>query len=182
MGGYGSVGYQTPWIEEEARKTVLRTHTTAITTRKLFMEHAKMQEPIKLFSNDKVFRNESLDATHLAEFHQIEGVVGGKGLTISHLMGFMELFFKKMGMEKIRFKLAYNPHTEPCLEVFAYHKGLGKWMEVGNSGMFRPEMLRPMGFDKDFKVIGWGALSRAACHDQVRAQKHQGSCGGQSLA
>lgn len=163
VGGYGSVGYQTPWIEEEARKTLLRTHTTAITTRKLFMEYAKRQEPIKLFSIDKVFRNESLDATHLAEFHQVEGVVGGRGLTISHLMGFMELFFRKMGLEKIRFKPAYNPYTEPSLEVFAYHEGLKKWVEVGNSGMFRPEMLRPMGFDEDFRVIGWGlSLERPA--------------------
>jgi phenylalanyl-tRNA synthetase alpha chain len=163
-GGYGSVGYQTPWLEKEAKKMVLRTHTTAITARKLFIEeYAKKQKPIKLFSIDKVFRNESLDATHLAEFHQIEGVVGGRGLTISHLMGFMELFFKKMGMEKIRFKPAYNPYTEPSLEVFAYHKGLKKWIEVGNSGIFRPEMLRPMGFDEDFRIMGWGlSLERPA--------------------
>ena len=42
------------------------------------------------------------------------------------------------------------------MEVFGYHKGLKKWIEVGNSGMFRPEVLRPMGFDKDVRAIGFG--------------------------
>ena len=88
--------------------------------------------PAKLFSVDRVFRNETMDATHLAEFHQVEGVVADRGLTLADLIGeytrdssvlcacsvssgFMRVFFKKMGLENIRFKPAYNPYTEVSL-------------------------------------------------------------------
>jgi len=97
-----------------------------------------------------------MDATHLAEFHQVEGVVADRNLTLADLIGFMRVFFNKMGIEKVRFKPAYNPYTEPSLEIFAFHPMLNKWVEVGNSGMFRPEMLEPMGFPKDVRVHGWG--------------------------
>ena len=53
--------------------------------------------PVKYFSIDRVFRNESLDATHLAEFHQVEGVVADRGLTLGHLMGTLQQFFTKLG-------------------------------------------------------------------------------------
>ncbi|KAF8974446.1 hypothetical protein BDZ97DRAFT_1911627 [Flammula alnicola] len=112
--------------------------------------------PAKLFSIDRVFRNETMDATHLAEFHQVEGVVADRNLTLADLIGFMRVFFDKMGIEKVRFKPAYNPYTEPSLEIFAFHPKLDRWVEVGNSGMFRPEMLEPMGFPKDVRVHGWG--------------------------
>lgn len=87
-----------------------------------------------MFSIDRVFRNETVDATHLAEFHQVEGVIADRGLTLgdligerdskytmgtsslitclSYLAGFMETFFKKMGLENLRFKSTYNPYTE----------------------------------------------------------------------
>ncbi|NXC78673.1 SYFA ligase, partial [Herpetotheres cachinnans] len=94
--------------------------------------------PVKYFSIDRVFRNESLDATHLAEFHQVEGVVADRGLTLGHLMGILRQFFTKLGITQLRFKPAYNPYTEPSMEVFSYHEGLKKWVEVGNSGVFRP--------------------------------------------
>ena len=54
--------------------------------------------PVKYFSIDRVFRNETLDATHLAEFHQIEGLVADRGLTLGDLMGLIHAFFKKLGM------------------------------------------------------------------------------------
>ncbi|GAB4853897.1 hypothetical protein Ancab_018106 [Ancistrocladus abbreviatus] len=60
------------------------------------------------------------------------------------------------GMSELRFKPAYNPYTEPSIEIFSYHEGLGKWVEIGNSGMFRPEMLRPMNLPVDLRVIAWG--------------------------
>lgn len=154
-GGYGSKGYRTEWSLGESRKNVLRTHTTAVTAR-LLKNLAGKTESGKYFSIDRVFRNESLDATHLAEFHQVEGIIMGRGLTISHLMGFLETFFEKLGIKRIKFKPAYNPYTEPSVEVFGYHEEMQRWMEIGNSGMFRPEMLQPMGFAEDIKVIGWG--------------------------
>lgn len=154
-GKYGSIGYRYPWKEEESLRMVLRTHTTAISAHMLH-ELAKDPKPTRLFSIDRVFRNEAVDATHLAEFHQVEGVIAGYDITLGDLIGFMEDFFGKMGVDGLRFKAAYNPYTEPSLEIFAYHKGLGKWVEIGNSGMFRPEMLESMGLPKNLRVLGWG--------------------------
>jgi len=110
----------------------------------------------KYFSIDRVYRNESLDQTHLAEFHQIEGLVADYDLSLRDLMGMLETFYHKIGIKKLRFKPAYNPYTEPSMEVFGYHEGLKKWIEVGNSGIFRPEMLLPMGLPENVNVIAWG--------------------------
>ena len=154
-GKYGSIGYRYPWSPDESLKLVLRTHTTAIST---WMLHKLSLDPrpARYFSIDRVFRNETVDQTHLAEFHQVEGVIADFGLTLGGLIGFMEVFFKKMGIVNLRFKPAYNPYTEPSLEIFSWHEGLGKWVEIGNSGMFRPEMLLPMGLPENLRVYGWG--------------------------
>lgn len=71
-------------------------------------------------------------------------------------MKFLESFFNALGLDVLRFKPAYNPYTEPSMEIFGYHEGLGKWVEIGNSGMFRPEMLEPMGLPKGMQVYGFG--------------------------
>ncbi|TIA91217.1 hypothetical protein E3P77_01629 [Wallemia ichthyophaga] len=107
-GGFGSIGYRAPFSEDETKRLVLRTHTTATS------------------AQYRVFRNEAVDATHLAEFHQVEGVIADKNITLGDLIGFMEVFFKKMGMSQLRFKPAYNPYTEPSLEIFAHHDGLAQ--------------------------------------------------------
>ena len=160
-GGYGSVGYKYNWKVSEAEKNILRTHTTAVSSRMLYKLAKQMEEegkftPKRYFSIDRVFRNETLDKTHLAEFHQCEGLVAGHNLSLAHLIGTIDQFFKRIGMTQIKFKPAYNPYTEPSMEIFAFHPGLGKWMEIGNSGVFRPEMLRPMGLPEDVSVIAWG--------------------------
>ncbi|KAI8998421.1 tRNA synthetases class II core domain (F)-domain-containing protein [Gaertneriomyces semiglobifer] len=159
-GGYGSIGYGYDWKQAEAEKLVLRTHTTAVSSNMLYNLAQEVStgewKPVKWFSIDRVFRNETLDATHLAEFHQIEGVVADKGLTLGDLIGVMHNFFKKLGIKRLRFKPAYNPYTEPSMEIFAWHDGLDKYVEIGNSGMFRPEMLLPMGLPEDVSVIAWG--------------------------
>ena len=160
VGGHGSIGYRYEWKEEDAMKNILRTHTTAVSTRLLYKLAEESKDgsfsPKKYFSIDKVFRNESMDATHLAEFHQIEGLIADYNLTLGDLIGVLQAFFKKLGCNKLRFKPAYNPYTEPSMEVFSFHEGLGKWIEIGNSGIFRPEMLLPMGFDPKVSVIAWG--------------------------
>ncbi|TAQ86525.1 hypothetical protein B7494_g5139 [Chlorociboria aeruginascens] len=160
-GKYGSIGYRYPWAEDEALRLVLRTHTTAISTAMLHKLASRKgldgrPPPARYFSIDRVFRNETVDATHLAEFHQVEGVIADYGLSLGGLMEFMEIFFNKMGIEDLRFKPAYNPYTEPSMEIFSFHKGLNKLVEIGNSGMFRPEMLESMGLPKDMRVFGWG--------------------------
>lgn len=119
-------------------------------------------------------RNETLDQTHLCEFFQVEGVIAGEGITLGDLIGFLDVFFRKMGITNLRYKPAFNPYTEPSLEIFSYHKGLKKWVvsehfpwfqnigsdsrcqEIGNSGMFRPEMLLPMGVPENVRVLGFG--------------------------
>ncbi|RUP44987.1 hypothetical protein BC936DRAFT_148760 [Jimgerdemannia flammicorona] len=181
-----STGYNYRWKREEAEKLILRTHTTAVSSYMLYKLAQEEFRPAKYFSIDRVFRNESVDATHLAEFHQVEGVIADRGLTLGDLIGFMDVFFKKMGrghspelsdhvlthhfpysagIERIRFKPAYNPYTEPSMEIFSYHPvrgtpllplGLKQWVEIGNSGMFRPEMLIPLGLPPDVRVIAWG--------------------------
>ncbi|KZV64605.1 phenylalanine-tRNA ligase [Peniophora sp. CONT] len=185
-GAYGSTGYRAPWSDAETRRLLLRTHTTASSAHMLYKLAARCRgedigegddfdyggtsgrverkageaddgfRPAKMFSIDRVFRNETMDATHLAEFHQVEGVVADRNLTLADLIGFMRVFFSKMGLTNIRFKPAYNPYTEPSLEIFAFHPELNKWVEIGNSGMFRPEMLKPMGFPDGVNVHGWG--------------------------
>lgn len=113
-------------------------------------------EPVKYFSIDRVFRNETLDATHLAEFQQVEGVIADYNLTLGNLIGTLYEFFSKLGITQLQFKPAYNPYTEPSMEIFCFHNGLEKWIEIGNSGMFRPEMLLPMNIPPDVNVIAWG--------------------------
>ncbi|CAD5112718.1 DgyrCDS1936 [Dimorphilus gyrociliatus] len=154
-GGYGSQGYKYDWKIEEAQKNLLRTHTTAVSTRMLYkLAQQKEFKPAKYFSIDRV--NESIDSTHLAEFHQVEGLIADRDLTLGNLMGVLKEFFSKLGIKKLRFKPAYNPYTEPSMEIFGYHDGHKKWVEIGNSGVFRPEMLLPMGLPKDVSVIAWG--------------------------
>ncbi|CCH58247.1 hypothetical protein TBLA_0A04530 [Henningerozyma blattae CBS 6284] len=154
-GKFDSIGYRYNWKEVECQKLVLRTHTTAISANMLH-KLAKNPKPARLFSIDRVFRNEAVDATHLAEFHQVEGVIADYNITLGDLIKFMEDFFAKMGVTGLRFKPTYNPYTEPSMEIFSYHEGLAKWVEIGNSGMFRPEMLESMGLPKDLRVLGWG--------------------------
>ncbi|CDJ44808.1 phenylalanyl tRNA synthetase isoform, putative, partial [Eimeria tenella] len=86
----------------------------------------------------------------------VEGVVAGENLSLGHLMGVMVTFYKAIGIEELKFKPTFNPYTEPSMEIFGYHPGLKRWIEVGNSGMFRPEMLGPMGLPPEVSVIAWG--------------------------
>ena len=167
-GNTGSIGYGCNFKREEAFKNILRTHTTAISAQMLYRLGQEFTAsaaansgvgvftPKKYFSIDRVFRNEAMDATHLCEFHQVEGLVADRNLTLGHLIGTIKTFFEKIGITQLRFKPAYNPYTEPSMEIFGYHPELGKWTELGNSGMFRPEMLLPMGLPPDVRVIAWG--------------------------
>jgi len=172
IGGYGSTGYHYDWAIEEASKNILRTHTTACSSRVLYSlateykEECRIAEekglpkpefkPRRFFSIDRVFRNETLDATHLAEFNQVEGMVIGKDLTLGNLIAVIKTFFESIGVDDVKFKPAFNPYTEPSLEIFGFSKELNRWIEVGNSGIFRPEMIEPMGIPSDIRVIAWG--------------------------
>jgi phenylalanyl-tRNA synthetase alpha chain len=131
----GSLGYRYEWKEGEANKNLLRTHTTAVSARMLYAlaNQPGGFKPAKYFSIDRVFRNEALDATHLAEFHQVEGVVADRDLSLGDLIGIIAEFFRRIGITQLRFKPAYNPYTEPSMEIFGYHPDLKKWTEIGTS-------------------------------------------------
>ncbi|MBI5355564.1 MAG: hypothetical protein HZB68_03870 [Candidatus Aenigmarchaeota archaeon] len=137
---------------------MMRTHTTSVTFRYL---SRGIPIPSKYFSIDRVFRNEAIDQTHLFEFHQIEGFVAADNLTLRNMMGIFKEFYEKLGIKKLKFKPVYNPYTEPSMEIYGYYEKLGKLVEMGNSGMFRPETLLPLGIK--CPVIAWGlALERLA--------------------
>lgn len=127
----------------------------------------------KFFSIDRVFRNETLDRTHLAEFHQIEGFVVGPGLHVGHLMGVIKQFFGEIGLHKIRFQATYNPYTEPSLEIYAYHPTLKKDIEIGNSGIFREEVMLTLGLGKGVRAIAWGLSLERPAMIQTNTQEIQ---------
>jgi phenylalanyl-tRNA synthetase alpha chain len=153
-------GYHSPWAEDFARALALRGHTTSLSVRYLSgLAEGDLDPPQRYFSVEKVYRNDTLDATHLLEFFQIEGWVMAEDLSVPDLMGTFEEFYRQFGITDLEFKPHYNPYTEPSFELFGRHPTTGELLEIGNSGMFRPEMLDPLGVDCD--VMAWGlALER----------------------
>ena len=156
----GGEGYHSPWDESFARKLALRGHTTSLSARYLSgLEAGDLEPPQRFFSVEKVYRNDTLDATHLLEFFQIEGWVMAENLSVRDLMGTFTAFYEQFGITDLEFKPTYNPYTEPSFELFGEHPRTGELIEIGNSGLFRPEMLDPLGVDCD--VMAWGlALER----------------------
>lgn len=146
----GSKGWGYYWVLDEAKRLVLRTHTTAVTVK--YLADHKVSEA-KVFSVDKVFRNEKLDPKHLAELHQIEGIMVGKRVTLRDLMGILSEFYKILGLKKVKFWPTYFPYTEPSLQSIVHVDGFG-WMELCGMGIFRPEVTLPLGVKNP--VLAWG--------------------------
>jgi phenylalanyl-tRNA synthetase alpha chain len=153
-------GYHSPWGEEMARGVDLRGHTTSLSMRYLSGHQVgDLEPPQRFFSVEKVYRNDTLDATHLLEFFQIEGWVMAEDLSVRDLMGTFEEFYSQFGITDLEYKPTYNPYTEPSFELFGEHPETGEVVEIGNSGIFREEVLAPLGVDCD--VMAWGlALER----------------------
>ena len=99
---------------------------------------------------------ESIDKFDKFTHKQVEGFIADYDIGLPHLIGTLTEFFTKLGMRELRFKPAFNPYTEPSMEIFAFHPTLGRTIEIGNSGVFRPEMLLPMGLPPNVQVIAWG--------------------------
>ncbi|MFO7927308.1 MAG: phenylalanine--tRNA ligase subunit alpha [Halobacteriota archaeon] len=153
-------GYHSPWSEDFARAVALRGHTTSLSMRYL-SGHAvgELEPPQRYFSVEKVYRNDTLDPTHLLEFFQIEGWVMAEKLSVRDLMGTFTEFYEQFGITDLEFKPHYNPYTEPSFELFGKHPETGELIEIGNSGIFREEVLAPLGVECD--VMAWGlALER----------------------
>ncbi len=157
-GTTGSKGWGYQWSKREARRLVLRTHTTAETIKHLSL-HKK--PPVKVFSVDRVYRNEQLTFRNLAEFYQIEGVVVDRKVTLRDLMGTLKAFYTRFGLKNVQFWPSYFPYTEPSAQAMAYAEKLECWMELCGMGMFRPEVLIPLGIENP--VLAWGGgLERIA--------------------
>ena len=148
-GGTGSTGWGGKWSREKAEQALLRTHTTVNTIKHL---SGNKDPPVKVFSLSRIFRNESIDATHLPEFTQIEGIIVDEKGNFDTLISTVKGFYGKMGFDKIRIRPAYFPYTEPSLEVEVFFNG--KWMELGGAGIFRPEVVAP--FNVKHPVLAWG--------------------------
>ena len=163
-GDSGSLGWRYKWDENIAKQTVLRTHTTSTTMRRLAQFYKNNDKtPIKVFCIDRVFRNEKLDKSHLAEFTQVEGIVIDENVNLSDLIGLLSEFYRKMGFKKIVTRPGFFPYTEPSMEVSVYYDKLGKWLEMGGSGIFRPEVTTPWGIKNPTRVLAWGqGLERIA--------------------
>lgn len=140
------------WLKEEDTKEpmVLRTHTSPVQAR--FMESHK--PPIRVIVPGKVFRNEATDATHEAQFHQLEGLYVDKGVHMGHLKGTIEYFFSKFfaGDVEVRFRPSFFPFVEPGVEVDMMLKNsdsklANKWIEIMGAGMVHPNVLRNCNID-----------------------------------
>jgi len=129
---------------------VLRTHTSPVQAR--YME--SHEPPIRMIVPGKVFRNEATDATHEAQFHQLEGMYIDKEVNLGHLKGTIEYFFSKFfsGEVEVRFRPSYFPFVEPGVEVDMMLKNsdsklANRWIEVMGAGMIHPDVLRGSGID-----------------------------------
>jgi phenylalanyl-tRNA synthetase alpha chain len=154
----GSSGWGYAFDPMRTRRLVLRSQGTAVSSRTLA---AKPKAPGKYFSIARCFRYDQVDATHAADFYQIEGIVLGPDINFRTLLGLLKLFGEEIAQaQELRFLPAYFPFTEPSVELHVRHPRLG-WMELGGAGLFRPEVTRPLGVD--VPVIAWGlGLDRMA--------------------
>ncbi len=144
-------GWKYRWDIKKAKKLVLRTHTTPVTLK--YLAETKPDEA-RIFTIGRVFRNEKVSYKHLVEFNQIEGVVTGKNITLRDLMGIQTEFYKKIGIKKIKFWPTFFPYTEPSLQSMIYNNDLNKWIELFGMGIFRSEVVEPLGLRH--LVLAWG--------------------------
>ncbi len=132
--------------------TVLRTHTSPVQAR--FME--THEPPIRVIVPGKVFRNEATDATHEAQFYQLEGLYVDRGVHLGHLKGMIKYFFSRFfqGDVEVRFRPSFFPFVEPGVEVdvritSGESKLRGRWIEMMGAGMVHPKVLTDSGIDPD---------------------------------
>jgi len=153
-GDTNSKGWKYKYSEQEAKKLLLRTHTTVLSAQAI----SKLKGdnlPQKFFSVGKVFRNETLDASHLFEFYQVEGIVVDEDANFGYLLGYLKEFFGKMGYSDVRIRPHHFPYTEPSAEVDVYHPIFKKWIELGGCGIFRAEVTKSL-LGREVPVLAWG--------------------------
>jgi len=152
-----------PWGEGKNRKEVLRTHTSPVQIR--YMETHR--PPIRIIVPGKVFRNEATDATHEAQFYQLEGLMIDKDVTLANLTGTLQYFAEKFfgGKVELRLRPSFFPFVEPGVEVAVKIEGdpsknklAGRWLEILGAGMVHPFVLKNAGIDSSkYQGFAFGA-------------------------
>lgn len=146
----GSRGWRYRWDPRKAAQLLLRPQGTAVSARTLY----NLKVPAKYFSIARCYRPDSVDAVHLSEFNQLEGISCDPSINFRTLLGLLKTFAIEIaGATKVRFKPDYYPFTSPSAELSAFHPELG-YIEFGGSGIFRPEVTAPFGISDP--VIAWG--------------------------
>jgi phenylalanyl-tRNA synthetase alpha chain len=138
------------FVAPEESDLVLRTHTSPVQARVML----ERKPPIYIVCPGRVYRTDELDTTHTPVFHQVEGLVVDKGITMAHLKGTLDHFARAMfGPEaKTRLRPSYFPFTEPSAEPDVWwpdHPAGARWIEWGGCGMVNPRVLRACGIDPD---------------------------------
>jgi phenylalanyl-tRNA synthetase alpha chain len=141
---------QDTFFVQGREEAVLRTHTSPVQVRYL----EKYGAPARIIAPGRAFRNEATDATHEAQFFQVEGLCVDKNITLAHLKGTLEHFFSKFYEREItvRFRPGYFPFVEPGIEVDMLLKksdGSERWVEVMGAGMVHPNVLRSANIDPE---------------------------------
>lgn len=149
-GDSGSRGWDYKFDREFTRRLILRSQGTVLSAHQLH----KAEVPGKYFGIARCFRYDKVDATHLSDFYQTEGIVIGEEVNLRTLLGFLKMFATEIaGATEVKYVPGYFPFTEPSVEVHIKHPVLG-WFELGGSGIFRPEVTKAMGID--VPVLAWG--------------------------
>jgi len=161
----GSRGWGYKFDHDFTRRLILRSQGTVLSAKQL--PHAKV--PGKYFGVVRCFRYDRVDATHLADFYQTEGIVLGEEVNLRTLLGLLKMFAEEVAMAKeVKYVPGFFPFTEPSVEVHIRHPSLG-WFELGGSGIFRPEVTEPLGIK--VPVLAWGlgidrmAMTSMGVHD-----------------
>ncbi len=145
-----SKGWRYGFDRDFTRRLILRSQGTVMSAKTL----PKARVPGKYFGILRCFRHDQVDATHLSDFYQTEGIVLGEDVNLQTLLGFLRIFAEEIaGATDIRYVPGYFPFTEPSVEVHIKHPILG-WFELGGSGIFRPEVTQPLGVE--VPVLAWG--------------------------
>jgi phenylalanyl-tRNA synthetase alpha chain len=140
------------WSPEVASNLVMRSQTTATTSRVLSRSPGS---PLRVFTIGKVFRPDAIDATHLIEFHQMDGLVIEEGFNFRSLLSILREIFRGLGVKEVKFKPGYFPFTEPSVEVYGYVDPLG-WVEMAGAGLLRREVTSPAGVSEPAGAWGIG--------------------------
>lgn len=147
----------------EVPPRVPRTHTSSVQIRYMEEQMKKgIEPPYRIIVPGKVFRNEATDATHEAQFYQLEGLVVGTDITLAHLKGTIEQFYREYfgPGSKARFRPSFFPFTEPSVEIdawFAPEGREGRWLEMSGGGMVHPSVLENAGVDsKKYQGFAFG--------------------------